>query len=224
MSDLVAQRRLQIVTAAESVISEKGFQHLSLAEIEKKAGMSRGQLTYYFPTKEEILLAVFDRCVESIHRRIEGPLETISSSGVKGWGLVKEVIRAVTSELMTLDPFYSLEYTFLSQVGYRPDFGKRLGELYAGWRARMMEDLRPDLPTEDLGSLMVVFQAFLHGLAIQRIVDPDRVDPLAAADVFVHMADDFMKKLIRIKQAKESPVGGSVQGIEPSGGQPWDLN
>lgn len=88
----------------------------------------------------------------------------------------------------------------------------------------MMEDLRPDLPTEDLGSLMVVFQAFLHGLAIQRIVDPDRVDPLAAADVFVHMADDFMKKLIRIKQAKESPVSGSVQGIEPSGGQPWDLN
>ena len=94
MSDLVALRRMQIVNAAENVISEKGLQYLSLAEIEKKAGMSRGQLTYYFPTKEEILLAVFDRCVENIHRRIAVPLETISKSGVKGWALVKQVISA----------------------------------------------------------------------------------------------------------------------------------
>jgi AcrR family transcriptional regulator len=79
MSDLVVLRRQQIVAAAESVIIERGLQHLSLAEIEKKAGMSRGQLTYYFPTKEEILLAVFDRCVENIHRRIAGPLESIAA-------------------------------------------------------------------------------------------------------------------------------------------------
>ena len=38
MSDLVVLRRQQIVAAAESVIIERGLQHLSLAEIEKKAG------------------------------------------------------------------------------------------------------------------------------------------------------------------------------------------
>src|SRR5471030_191016 len=54
-------RRTEIVDAAAAVINEQGIQNLSLSEIEAKVGMSRGQLTYYYKTKEEILLAVFDR-------------------------------------------------------------------------------------------------------------------------------------------------------------------
>src|SRR5438128_6679235 len=57
-------RRTEIVDAAAAVINEQGIQRLSLSEIEKKVGMSRGQLTYYFKTKEDILLAVFDRLIE----------------------------------------------------------------------------------------------------------------------------------------------------------------
>src|SRR5438034_6580467 len=53
-------RKEQIVDASVGVIVEQGIQNLSLSEIEKKIGMSRGQLTYYFRTKEDILLAVFD--------------------------------------------------------------------------------------------------------------------------------------------------------------------
>lgn len=215
MSELMVQRRLQIVTAAETVISEKGLQHLSLAEIETKAGMSRGQLTYYFPTKEEILLAVFDRCVENIQQRVEKPLEALSSSGIKGWALVREVIRAVTRELMTADPFYSLEYTFLAQVGYRPDFGKRLGELYSGWREKMASDLRPDLREGDLSNLMVVFQAFLHGLAIQRIVDPANVNAVAAGEQFIQMADHFLATIIQTHGKGTSVANGSAN---PAGG------
>src|SRR5437870_8235936 len=54
-------RRTEIVDAAVAVIAEQGLQNLSLSEIENKVGMSRGQLTYYFKAKEDILLAVFDR-------------------------------------------------------------------------------------------------------------------------------------------------------------------
>src|SRR6266851_6103262 len=61
--DIASIRREQIVEAAVAVIAEQGLQNLSLSEIEKKAGMSRGQLTYYFPAKEDILLAVFDHTV-----------------------------------------------------------------------------------------------------------------------------------------------------------------
>jgi len=195
MSDLVAQRRLQIVTAAEIVISEKGLQHLSLAEIEKKAGMSRGQLTYYFPTKEEILLAVFDRCVESIYRRIAIPLETVSRSGIKGWPLVREVIVAAINELITEDPFYFLEYTFLAQVGSRPDFGKRLSHLYSDWRNRMGLDMESDFPSHEMGNLMVIIQAFLHGLAIQRLVDPEKVNAKSAGNLFLTILDTFISSL-----------------------------
>src|SRR5437899_11996675 len=66
-------RREQIVEAAVAVIAERGLQNLSLSEIEKRAGMSRGQLTYYFPAKEDILLAVFDRLLQLLYERIGTP-------------------------------------------------------------------------------------------------------------------------------------------------------
>src|SRR5437660_8869632 len=71
--DVASIRREQIVEAAIAIITEQGLQNLSLSEIEQKAGMSRGQLTYYFPTKEAILLAVFDRLVQLMYQRIGTP-------------------------------------------------------------------------------------------------------------------------------------------------------
>src|ERR1043166_7210877 len=69
--DIASIRREQIVEAAVAIITEQGLQNLSLSEIEQRARMSRGQLTYYFPTKEDILLAVFDRLIELMHQRMQ---------------------------------------------------------------------------------------------------------------------------------------------------------
>src|SRR5438105_4644343 len=68
-ADIVNARREQIVEAAVAVIAEQGLHNLSLSEIETRAGMSRGQLTYYFGTKEAILLAVFDHLLELLCKR-----------------------------------------------------------------------------------------------------------------------------------------------------------
>src|SRR5437016_1230671 len=70
--DIGSIRREQIVDAASAVIAEQGIQNLSLSEIEKKVGMSRGQLMYYFKTKEDILLAVFDRTLHMMNRQSGG--------------------------------------------------------------------------------------------------------------------------------------------------------
>ena len=72
-SKIAPLRREEIIEAAIAVITEQGLQNLSLSEIEKRADMSRGQLTYYFPTKEDILLAVFDRLVFLVHQGIGAP-------------------------------------------------------------------------------------------------------------------------------------------------------
>src|SRR5262249_43324398 len=72
-SDIRTTRRQQIVDAAVAVITEQGIQNLSLSEIEQRAGMSRGQLTYYFKSKEAILLAVFDHLLQLMYQRIGTP-------------------------------------------------------------------------------------------------------------------------------------------------------
>src|SRR5271167_5223384 len=88
--DVSSVRRQQIVEAAVAIIDERGLQHLSLSAIEKRAGMSRGQLTYYFPAKEEILLAVFDRMIETMHRRArEGDSSPGCAMAGTGWQRVR---------------------------------------------------------------------------------------------------------------------------------------
>src|SRR5258707_12369559 len=87
-------RREQIVEAAASVITEQGIQNLSLSEIEKKAGMSRGQLTYYFPTKEDILLAVFDRLVALMHERVGEP-ECSSGQEASAWEWIQHLLKKI---------------------------------------------------------------------------------------------------------------------------------
>src|SRR5690242_20092944 len=74
LSDVAQMRRDQILDAAEAIITGEGIHRLSLGRIEEKAGkLSRGQLTYYFPTKESILLAVFDRLLRRmIERAMQG--------------------------------------------------------------------------------------------------------------------------------------------------------
>src|SRR5438067_2031815 len=118
------RRREQIVEAAVAIIAEQGLQNLSLSAIEERAGMSRGQLTYYFPTKEDILLAVFDRLIAMLHQR-EQPGE-----GPGGWERLRAFLSCFILHPPEAPEFHSLQYTFLSQIGHRNDFRQRLAGLY----------------------------------------------------------------------------------------------
>src|SRR2546423_6915036 len=64
LSDVARQRREQVIDAAIEIIATEGIHRLSLGNIEERVKMARGHLTYYFPSKEDILLAVFDRMLE----------------------------------------------------------------------------------------------------------------------------------------------------------------
>ena len=108
LGEIGKRRREQIIEAAVAIIAEEGIQNLSLSAIEDRSDMSRGQLTYYFPAKEDILLAVFDHMIEVMTRRAEDD-QTISgcSAGRGHWfcshlpagGLARSTCRlSVTSE------------------------------------------------------------------------------------------------------------------------------
>src|ERR1700722_1739283 len=124
--DVGSIRREQIVHAAIAIIAEQGLQNLSLSEIETKAGMSRGQLTYYFRTKEDILLAVFDRLIQMMHERAHSGQETEGGgpcgAGMVGWERLQFFLKKLLLEPPAFPEFGSLQYTFLSQMGHREDY------------------------------------------------------------------------------------------------------
>src|SRR5580700_3055019 len=145
--DIASIRKEQIVEAAVAVIAEQGLHNLSLSEIETKAGMKRGQLTYYFKHKEDILLAVFDRVLQLMYQRLGTPpgTDATGGAGASGWPIICYLLEAVLTKPPLSPEFHGLQYTFLSQIGYREDFRQRLATLYNEWRTNMAEGLSADL-------------------------------------------------------------------------------
>jgi AcrR family transcriptional regulator len=181
--DIASIRKEQIVEAAVAVIAEQGLHNLSLSEIENKAGMKRGQLTYYFRHKEDILLAVFDRVIQLMYQRMGRPPGVDDNDRPRsGWEVTRYLLEAILTNPPLSPEFACLQYTFLSQIGYREDFRRRLATLYDEWRSNMAQGFAADLaksngrrklPPRGLATLV---QAMLHGLAMQAAADPDAFD------------------------------------------------
>src|SRR4051794_16026813 len=140
------RRREQIIEAAVAVIAEQGIQHLSLSAIEDKAGMSRGQLTYYFHTKEDILLAVFDHLIEAMRARQPVQPEGCVAHGGEGWERMKALLTFFILHPPVDSEFHALQYTFLSQIVHREDFRQRLASLYEHWRGLGAADFGREMP------------------------------------------------------------------------------
>ena len=64
------ERRLALLKAAFREVAEKGFSEVTLDDIAKRAGVSKGVTLYYFDSKEELFREVFSWLIDSIHGRM----------------------------------------------------------------------------------------------------------------------------------------------------------
>jgi AcrR family transcriptional regulator len=188
------KRRDEIVTAATDIIATKGLHELSLSGIEERLTMSRGQLTYYFPAKEDILLAVFDRM---LIRMITEAVADAERSGVcrPGVGSPLDRVKHGLDRMMQggggdQSELASLVHTFMAQVRHREDYRKKLAAANAGWREHLASDFaatvgaNPPVPPPVLASIVM---ALFQGLGGQLMVDPQAFDRKAVAAVCLRM-------------------------------------
>jgi AcrR family transcriptional regulator len=183
LSEIAQARREQILDAVEAIIAGHGIQELSLGRIEKSTDpkMSRGQLTYYFPTKESILLAVYDRMLRRMIRNAmaaEGPKPMTG----RAWECTQFILTRHLEPGWPLagnKDLFSLLFTFLAQMGHREDYRTRLSEWYSEWRSLIAADIAGSVPEPRLASprvMAALLQALFHGLDVQLMMDPDAFD------------------------------------------------
>jgi AcrR family transcriptional regulator len=181
LSEVAQARRDQILDATEAIIAGYGIQRLSLAQIEQRAGMSRGQLTYYFPTKESILLAVYDRMLRRMIR------EAMRGDGPKPMaGRAWDCAQFALGKHLGPDwpppagrDLFSLLYTFLAQMGHREDYRSRLSQWYSDWRSVIAADIASSVPEPRASSpraMAALMQSLMLGLDVQLMIDPEAFD------------------------------------------------
>jgi AcrR family transcriptional regulator len=184
-SEVARARREQVIVAAVEIITTQGLHNLSLSKIENRAGMKRGQLTYYFPTKEDILLAVFDRLLLLLCQQMNDGRDPAERHGIPD---VWECVRQMFTKVLQAPPqfgqeFHALQFTFLAQIAHREDFREKLASVYAEWRNGMAAHWQvtgkpeADVAKNVSGRTVSSFvQALMHGLTVQLAADPDAFD------------------------------------------------
>lgn len=184
-TEVARARREQIIAAAVEIITSHGLHNLSLSKIENRAGMRRGQLTYYFPTKEDILLAVFDRLLLLLFEQFSDGHRPDQRHGIPNvWECVRQMLHSVLHAPPKFGTeFHALQYTFLAQIAHRADFRERLASLYAEWRqgmaAHWQVTAKPAAGWANnvSGQTVASFvQALMHGLTVQLAADPKAFD------------------------------------------------
>jgi TetR/AcrR family transcriptional regulator, fatty acid metabolism regulator protein len=71
------EREELILEAVEEVFMEKGYYEASMDEIAARVGIAKGTVYLHFPSKEELVVAIFQRDMEKLRQLIK---TTIASS------------------------------------------------------------------------------------------------------------------------------------------------
>lgn len=130
------ERRAEIADAVLAGVVELGLDGVSLTEVARRAGVSPGRVQHYFPAKQRLIEAAFDRGNElseaRIRERAGGPLEEARPA---------EVLRIVLDELIPYDAASTahlrVRQSFIARALADEAIAAKLRALYAGFHDRM---------------------------------------------------------------------------------------
>lgn len=144
----------KILTSAKRLFSEKGYQATSLKDIVEEIGKTPGIIYYYFESKEEILVRIYEGIMEEA---IEGMSKMVSSDTSTSEKM-SEAIRYHAEFIMQKQPYTKILFDEESFLPY--DFQKLIRKK-KGEYSKLVEDVYADgiregvfKPTLDLRVLM----------------------------------------------------------------------
>lgn len=163
-------RRDEILDAAVGVLSARGIEGLSLAELADAVGLSTYALTYHFGSKEGVLVAVALHVEQRLQKEFKDLArleETTVGSLVRGyWTGYGDVGAAASTRLW-------LEFGLLATRD--PErFPGFLDTMVDGWR-RTVRSLLPGHPDAD--EIASIAFAVMSGLEILELARPGSVTP-----------------------------------------------
>lgn len=171
------KRRDQLVDCAIDAIAEIGFQRTSVAEVARRAGVSKGVITYHFAAKDDLISAAIARVLDSMTDFVQPRLlaaepgifpEKFIAPYISTW---VEYYRIHAREVIALVRIYN---SFRDEAGRpNPAFDVRADEVIA-----VEQVLRGGQANGKLGAfsarvMAASMKAVLDDLLTQFAADPD---------------------------------------------------
>lgn len=122
----------KIIDALQQLLEEKPIQHISVSEIASKAGIGKGSIYYYFPSKDAIVDAL-------IKRSYEQPLQTAKNLSTQSG------VSSFTRMAMLFQACRNSSAAFLKQKHDSSASAQNLAFLHQKYLNYLISELKPAL-------------------------------------------------------------------------------
>ena len=114
----------KIKEATLNLLAEKGYEAISMRKIAKEANVALGQLTYYYKTKDSLIVLVVKEVLEAFYNEFE---EKVNNSDNK----IEVIVDGIESVLKEETKIERLLITVISQAQVNKKLQKILGDSWS---------------------------------------------------------------------------------------------
>ena len=176
------ERRLALLKAAFREVAEKGFSEVTLDDIARRAGGSKGVTLYYFRSKEDLFRELFGWLIDSIHARMRDAVAAEKEPVAKVRALVALIFPSPSKNRA----FFRAFVDFCGLAARREAFREVNERFYAGCRqidsGIVEEGMRQGVfRVSDARTAGSTMRAMFDGLMMQWLSEKD---PDASFDAY----------------------------------------
>lgn len=187
-----AERELSVVTAAAELIAEEGLAQLRMADVADRAGMSVGHLTYYFPSKSELLVRAIQLSEEGFQSEVKQALHAQDGA----WDRLTTLIELAGAS-GPRDPGWLLWFEVWANAAVDSELAEVQMQLDGWWHRQMAEVIgygieRGTFRTSDAGRVVSVLSALTDGLSVQLTLGSDSVTRPELIETVMGVARDLL--------------------------------
>jgi AcrR family transcriptional regulator len=177
--DVSDERKNQILTAAEEVFTEKGFDQARMGDIAEQTGLSKGTLYLYFKSKDDLIIAILDRLFQLEFRQMEKLIVADKSARQ----CVEEFADLATNDISAMLRLMPIAYEFLA-LAFRNKYVQHALKQYLN---RYLDILIPiiqrgidsgEFRAVDAREVALAAGAIFEGTILLWVYDKTAVDPV----------------------------------------------
>jgi AcrR family transcriptional regulator len=186
-----ALTRTALVDAAERLFIAQGFHATSLDAVAAEAGYTKGAVYSNFASKEDLFFTVYERRLEARVAEVEALLEAAPLAR----DAIEAIARTAAMRSERDDGWLAVFFEFWAHVLRHEELRERFAALHArviepleAALVRHAEEVGEALP-EDPRKLATARYAMQLGLQLERLTQPDVVDPELGVRMVWHSID-----------------------------------
>ncbi len=175
--------KARILEACYLVFFEHGHKGMSFAKIGEKTGMTKGNITYHYKSKADLLADMYDEVLGIFATRLLQILHACENDPKRA---LADILNLIIKDSLTRYPFYMQTYGYVIS---QKDAGIGISNSYNKyWRviSHLLQILKPAASDAKVQELTLFVRSMAHGLNILNAMSTENEQALQALQKSMH--------------------------------------